>query len=418
MLQALAPRTLLTFGRSDAASSRTQSPSRDAARGRAPMGRGPAGGSGRRLTILQPARYPSIFNGPRHGRHRILRTPFLPLHKVSAAWQGLLLYPPQLRAYDLIHSVNRIPLARKPFVITFESHLPRVFGAEGSLADRLQRRRLLSEDCRAIIAMSDWAKGMFMAQHAGDPDLPALLRKLRVIHPNVEVADDVRLEPACHDRPLRIVFVGNHFARKGGVVAVRLARLALERGIPLEVDIVSKLDVGGGIWTDPEDASLFAPDLDLLGLPNVRLHSRLPNAEVVTLLRDADFSLLTTLSDTFGFSVLESFSVATPAVVTSLNALPEMVSDRVNGLVVPMEADRNNEWRHLGRRHEPGYWRLVDDAYDRMAERTLDGLLPYIRDRARLGPLRAAAHRTALERFDARAADRRFDALYDQAADG
>ena len=97
----------------------------------------------RPLTVLAPTRYPGVFNCPRGGRHHIVRTPFVPLNKVSSRLQGIMLHPPQRRRYDLIHAVNRIPLVRKPFVITFESHLPRVFSHEGGLAELTIHRESL-----------------------------------------------------------------------------------------------------------------------------------------------------------------------------------------------------------------------------------------------------------------------------------
>lgn len=372
----------------------------------------------RPLTVLTPTRYPGVFNCPRGGRHQLVRTPFVPLNKVSSRLQGIMLYPPQRHRYDLIHAINRIPLVRKPFVITFESHLPRVFSHEGGMIDRMLRARLASDDCRTIIAKSTWARGMFLDQHRDNPELPMFLGKLRVVYPNVVAAADPRLDPVPGRKGLKLVFVGNHFARKGGVVAVRLARLAHERGLPIEVEIVSKLECGGGIWTDPPDASLFARDLELLALPNVRFHQGLPNGEVMRLLKDADFSLLPTLSDTFGFSVIEGFSVGTPAIVTSLNALPEMVTDGLSGIVLPLPADPNNEWLHLGRRLEPGYGSILNDTYDELAGAMLARLEPLLGDLEMLAKLRRGCYQTVLQRFDADRANALFDRLYEEAMEG
>lgn len=50
------------------------------------------------------------------------------------------------------------------------------------------------------------------------------------------------------------------------------------------------------------------------------------NAEVVETLGAADFSILTTLSDTFGYTAIESLAVGRPVVATPQGALPEFIA--------------------------------------------------------------------------------------------
>jgi len=88
------------------------------------------------LKVVRPSGYPARFNTPRpeRSRHSISTRKWLPLHKV---WQPLeVALIMSSRGSDLIASFNRIPLGDTPFVISFESHLPRLFTYERSAAFR------------------------------------------------------------------------------------------------------------------------------------------------------------------------------------------------------------------------------------------------------------------------------------------
>jgi hypothetical protein len=58
----------------------------------------------------------------------------LPLNLLSLRLDGVTAFNPiSPRKFDLVHAFNRIPVARTPFVICFESHLPRAFCVENGL---------------------------------------------------------------------------------------------------------------------------------------------------------------------------------------------------------------------------------------------------------------------------------------------
>src|SRR5262245_41704508 len=93
--------------------------------------------------ILAPTRYPWSFNSPQPSAHSIENREFLPLNKLSYRVEGVTLFNPwPPKRFDLVHAFNRIPLGPTPFVIGFESHLPRAFGLEGTGYYRFLIRRL------------------------------------------------------------------------------------------------------------------------------------------------------------------------------------------------------------------------------------------------------------------------------------
>jgi len=366
-----------------------------------------------RITVLKD-RYPTSFCTPKNSRHILTPRYFIPTHRLSHKIEAFTWILPG--PADLIHTVNRIPvLTKTPFVISFESHLPRYFGGERTRLFAAMRRRLASDQCRRIIAYSEFAKRNFLATHAGTPEEAALTAKLEVVYPNLV------LPPWQPDRPrrtgpLRLVFVGSHFGRKGGAVAVRAAELARNQGIDLHVHIISSLITGAAVWSDPRDPTFFEPYLKLLNQPNVTFDRALPNRRVLEILADADFSVLATLSDTFGFSAAESLAVGTPVIATPQGALPEFIKDGENGLMLPLALDLYGEWVHVGRQDKDSrrFAAIYAQDVERLAAELVGRLAPYCEDYDRLASLRVAARQSAEDRFDSDAASLRFDELYSQ----
>jgi glycosyltransferase involved in cell wall biosynthesis len=350
-------------------------------------------------------RYPTRFNTPKHSRHVVKPTGFIPTHRLSSHIEGVTVFLPT--RCDLLHSMNRIPLSlTKNFVISFESHLPRYFGGERTKFFAYMRRRLAEPACRRIIALSHFARRAFIATHAGAEESGALTAKLDVIYPNI-ILPRPTLE-ARGQLPLKLVFVGSHFGRKGGAVAARAAEIARQRRLPLHVHIISALEAGGGIWSDPRNKEFFAQYFKLLDGDNVTFRRSLPNNE--------DFSILTTLSDTFGYTAIESLAVGTPVLATPQGALPEFIVDGENGLLVPLEVDAYLEWIHVGRSDKDSqrFETLYRDEIERMAVAVVEAVSPFIDAPASLSPMRQNARATAEQRFDSRKTSPVLDRIYEE----
>lgn len=377
------------------------------------------------LRILAPTRYLWTFNGPRHSRHQIIRRSFLPTNKISPKREGVTVFltPPWQRV-DLVHAFNRIPITTSPYIIGFESHLPRAFGLETTRYYRLLRSRLVSAQCRRIIAISRHAKNFFHHFHGGSPEFEELERKLEVRFPNIDIPDlapdrETSLMDRSHTpdgAALKLVFVGNHFARKGGCVAVRVAEIANERRCPIHVSIVSSLQVGAQTWTDPLDPDFFTPYYKLFDLPNVRFCKSLPNEEVLQILRSADFSLLATVADTFGFSAIESLANATPVIATRQGALPEFLRHGEDSILLDQDVNEFGYWKYSSHpeRGTKKFEKLFRDEVERLAQETYAALEPLVGDHGTIARMRLEARRTAIAHFDADRATEYWDSVYEQ----
>jgi len=362
--------------------------------------------------------YPTSFVTPRASRHTILRQRFLPFNLVSSKLEGVTLIEPAL-SVDIVHAFNRIPVNSSKFIMSFESHLPRQFALrKRGLMARYLASRIANPGCRRIIALSHFARRSFLAQHSDNPEVGLLTEKLLVRHPNIVVpaTEDAMSENTAQE--LVLTFVGAHFGRKGGCVAVKIAEKAVEQNLPIRVNIVSSLQVGGHVWTDPTSPGFFDPYMKLLKLRNVRHHGVLPNQAVRQLLRNSHFGILATFGDTFGYSALESMSEHTPVLGTNVCALPEFLEDGVNGISLPVKLDDIGDWWSPGydSRGEAKYAQYFRDEVERLASLAIERLKPYIGQPALMTPLRREARRTAEIMFAAEPAGAFLDALYDRVA--
>jgi glycosyltransferase involved in cell wall biosynthesis len=197
--------------------------------------------------------------------------------------------------------------------------------------------------------------------------------------------------------PVRLAFIGHHFGRNGGCVALRIAEPAVEKHYPVVVDIVSKFQIGS--WVDPIDASYFDHYRKLLELPNVHYHS-LANKGVIDLIRNAHFEILVTFSDTFGYSAIEAMANFTPVIATPVGALPEFISE--NGILLDINTNALGEWiHHEADRSTAAFAALHRDEIERLAQSALHRNVELTAKPEKYSAMRRSARSNAVEFFAA-----------------
>ena len=242
-----------------------------------------------------------------------------------------------------------------------------------------------------------------------------------VRYPNIVIppqSDGLASSPT---EAINLVFVGNHFVRKGGLVALRAAQRANQTGLPLKVDIVSGLQAGTSSWIGPTRPGFLDEYRSLLDtLPNVTSHGSQPNSVVLDLIGRSHFLLLPTFSDTFGYSAIEAMARYTPVIATDIGALPEFVEDQVNGILLPLDKNDIGEWKHEGRtdRHLSAYEHLFRDEIERLAESLLQKVQASVQDWSAYSRMRVKARATAEALFAPGDARRFWDDLYREAVAG
>jgi phosphatidyl-myo-inositol alpha-mannosyltransferase len=172
---------------------------------------------------------------------------------------------------------------------------------------------------------------------------------------------DVTAAPAVPKSPseeLRLLFVGRPEERKG--LPILLAAFsALAEHVP------SRLTV---IGAEREDVMRSLADLETMRAIDVR--GRVSGDALWRALREADLLCAPSLSgESFGMVLTEAFAAGTPAIASEIAGYSDVVSDGVDGVLVP-PGDPQRLAEELQRAyHEPARLRAMGEAARRSAER-------------------------------------------------
>lgn len=371
----------------------------------------------RKLRVLGVQDREFAYNAPRASTHVLEHRRAFPLEKIHRPLSGgVAMNPWPLKGFDLVHAWKRVPFGPTPFILGFEWHLPLSWEHQPRSFNAVMDR-LLSPQCRKVVAISKGAAAATLHRHEKHPGVDILRSKMMVRLPNVAIPNmRDTFDPAAELNELRLLFVGDHFARKGGCVAVRLAEKARAAGLPLHVTIVSALQCGAGIWTDPKRAEFFEPYLKLLDQPNVTVLPPQTQAKTVELMGRSHLTLLPTLADRFDYTLAEGMARFTPAIVTASSSFPEFI-DSGNGVLLSLDVGCQGDWRGVERtdRGAPAFEAMFADTVDQLADQALAGCAGLLGTPGKLGAMRQAARRSAEEKFDAAEASRFWDRLYSEA---
>ncbi|MEA5592812.1 glycosyltransferase family 4 protein [Rivularia sp. UHCC 0363] len=169
----------------------------------------------------------------------------------------------------------------------------------------------------AIITFCEWAKKSLIADYG----IPA--EKVTVIPPGVDLrkwhfTPKEKLHSTATN-PLRLLFVGGDFARKGGYTLLEAFRNGLDQDCTLDIvtkDINLKQELSG---------------------TQIRVHCDLnANSQALRqLYEQADIFVFPTEADCFGIVVSEAMAAGLPVITTDVGPLREQVEHKVNGLIVP-----------------------------------------------------------------------------------
>ena len=236
-------------------------------------------------------------------------------------------------------------------------------GARLALA-RAQERALW----RATSTFSPWST--WAAESLAAQGVPR--ERIRVLPPGVDL-DAWRQRPELRDTsegPLRLLFVGGNFARKGGDLLLELVR---ERfAARCELDIVTREPV--------------APT------PGVRVHRATPNSPALReLYARADLFVMPTRAECFGIATVEAMASGLPVVVGNVGGAGDIVDEGSTGWLIDPTAEALAQAleRALAQRAElPAFGerarRVAEQRFDarRNATRTVD-LIVELAERAR-----------------------------------
>ena len=207
-----------------------------------------------------------------------------------------------------------------PTVISLDA-TPEVFDREGDAYGHHRgpeplesiKRRFSSRSFAASSRLVTWCR---LAAYSLISDYGVPADKIAVIPPGVNLSlFRPILLPRKSDR-IRVLFVGGDFVRKGGPDLLEAGHALPDN---VDLDIVTTSD------------EVFVPS----GV-RARVHRglRAHSERLVQLYRSADIFVLPSRGDCMPQAVAEALACGLPIVTTAVGAIPEMVSDSVNGYLV------------------------------------------------------------------------------------
>lgn len=171
---------------------------------------------------------------------------------------------------------------------------------------RINRRIFRNASC--IIPWSNWAKSSLM------DDYGVAESKISVIPPGVNTAVWKPGASRSVDRPLRLLFVGGDFYRKGGDLLIEAFRTFPKGSVELILvtrDVVAK-EEGISIYRNFQ-----------------------PNApELIALYQTCDVFVLPTRGEAFGISAVEAGAAGLPAIATRVGGLIDIIADGETGFLI------------------------------------------------------------------------------------
>lgn len=268
---------------------------------------------------------------------------------------------------DVIHTFNTVCRIKKPWVVSFESTIPRYIYARKQFENfyHVLKERgvedMRRENCICLLPISNYTyhlqKKYF--EYIGAKDL---INKMKVLHPPQTIESDVDIIEKKYDdmRELRFLMVGHAFFVKGGrEIAEVLSEFRKERDIKLT--IVSSLinPFGQGEGFDNDDIKNFR-EFIVKNKEWITLYPVVSNRQVLNLARNAHIGLLPSYHDTYGYSVLEMQACGCPVITSDVRALPE-INNNLCGWVSNIENVRKDGIQAMIKQNKKELYRIVED---------------------------------------------------------
>ena len=178
---------------------------------------------------------------------------------------------------------------------------------------KFELNRRVFHAARALVTWSEWAKRSLVSDYGVSSE------RISVIPPGAASAyfsiGEQRQTSRSADAPVRLLFVGGDFTRKGGHLLLASAR-AVRTHRAFEIHVVTRERV--------------AP------APGVHVHNDLgPNSPgLIDLFREADVFVLPTDGDCLGIVVMEASAAGLPIITTNVGAMREAAIPARNAIVM------------------------------------------------------------------------------------
>lgn len=189
-------------------------------------------------------------------------------------------------------------------------------------ADTLEREAIARAD--VLLYPTRWVAESAIKDYGADPE------KIKVQPYGANLVRPPRREDVLKPRiagPLHLLFVGVHWTRKGGDIALAALHSLRSRGIEAIMTVIG--------CTPPDGSDLRGVTV----IPFLDKNDSLQLEKLNECYMSADFFLLPTRSECFGIVFCEASAYGLPSITTATGGVPDVVEDGVNGVCLSLEAD-------------------------------------------------------------------------------
>ena len=193
-----------------------------------------------------------------------------------------------------------------------------------------QERSAIARSALCVYS-SDWAARSAIEHYGADP------AKVKVVPFGANIAehrtlDDVTrmIDARPHGERCKLLFAGIGWERKGGDVAVEVARQLNERGLPTELTMLG---------SNPPKHARLPSCVNAVGFIDKRTPAG--RAQFDALFGGAHFFLFPARGEAFGVVLCEANSFGVPNLATRTGGIPTIVRDGTNGILFPPEGVRS-----------------------------------------------------------------------------
>ncbi len=194
-----------------------------------------------------------------------------------------------------------------------------------TVSDAWRIEREVCRNCDRLVFTSDWAASQAIGAGApvGKVAVVPYGANLEVRHSEEDVTAWARQRGS---NPVRLLFVGVDWARKGAPKAIEVARCLRDHGSDARLTIVG--------CVPPQGESL--PDF-VDGIGFISKESTEGRERIAALYRDSHFLIVPTLAEAFGLVFAEASAFGVPSLSHRVGGVTAIVRDGVNGRLFAME---------------------------------------------------------------------------------
>ena len=191
--------------------------------------------------------------------------------------------------------------------------------------------------CKLIVYWSDWAAQTAIKNYGIDPS------KVKVVPAGANIEcnrnlDDIRnIVDARTSNICKLLFFGFDWIRKGGNVAIEVAKELNKMGLDTELTVV-----GSPPPTTDEPLPSFVKFLGFISKST-------PEGEqkINQLLAQSHFLILPSQAECYGIVFCEANSFGVPCLATKVGGIPTIIKDNLNGKTFSLEADVSEYCKYI-----------------------------------------------------------------------